>query len=106
MPTLNKNPGVSGWYPLVSGSSPGKALWRYPDLGSAFGSNRAQVFGYVSLWAYGFGHKPGLVVPGRVQSIGVGPGRRGLVGAAQLDARIPRVRACVGIAQVVVQKKN
>ena len=36
----------------------------------------------------------GLVVPGRVQSIGVGPGRRGLVGAAQLDARIPRLRVC------------
>ena len=44
-------------------------------------------------------------MPGRVQSIGAGPGRRGLVGAAKLDARIPRVRVCVGIAQVAVQKK-
>ena len=45
-------------------------------------------------------------MPGRVQSIGTGPGRRGLVGAAQLDALIPRMRVCVGIAQVAVQKKN
>ena len=43
---------------------------------------------------------------GRVQSIGAGPGRRGLVGAAQLDTWIPRVRVCVGIAQVAVQKKT
>ena len=44
-------------------------------------------------------------MPGRVQSIGAGPGRRRLVGAAQLDARIPQVRVRVGIAQVAVQKK-
>ena len=96
---------ASGWYPLVSGSSPGEALRRYPDLGLAFGSIRVQVFGHASLWACGFGHRSGLVVPGRVQSIGAESGRRGLVGAAQLDARIPRVRVCVGIAQVAVQKK-
>ena len=84
----------------------GEALWRYPDLGSAFGSIRVQVFGHASLWACGFGHRSGLVVPGWVQSIGAGPGRRGLVGAAQLDARITRVRVCGGIAQVAVQKKN
>ena len=71
---------VDGIYPLVS------------DLGSAFGSIRVQVFGHTSLWACGFGHRSGLVVPGRVQSIGGGLGRHGLVGAAQLDARIPRVR--------------
>ena len=83
----------------------GEALWRYPDFGSSFGSIRVQVFGHASLWACGFGHRSGLVVPGRVQSIGAEPGRRGLVGAAQLDARIPRVRVCVGITQVALQKK-
>ena len=43
---------------------------------------------------------------GRVQSIGDGSGRRELVGAAQLDVRIPRVCVCVGIAQVAIQKEN
>ena len=47
--------------------------------------------GHASLWACGFGHRSGLVVPGRVQSIGAGPGGRGLVGAVQLDARIPKL---------------
>ena len=70
-----------------------------------FGSIRVQVFGHASLWACGFGHRSGLVVPGWVQPIRAGWGRRELVGATQLDARIPRVRVCVGIAQVAVQKK-
>ena len=48
----------------------GEAFWRYPDLGSAFGSIRVQVFGHASLWVCGFGHRSGLVVPGWVQSIG------------------------------------
>ena len=45
-------------------------------------------------------------MPGRVRSIGAESGRNGLVGAAQLNARIPRVRVCEGRAQVAVQKKK
>ena len=84
----------------------GEALWRYPDFGSAFGSIRVQVFGHASLWACGFSHRSGLVLPGRVQSIGVGPGRRGLVGAAQLDAQMPRVRVYVWAQPKLPYKKN
>ena len=72
----------------------GEALWSYPDLRSAFGSIRVQVFGHVSLWACGFGYRSGLVVPGRIQSIGARPGHRGLVGAAQLDAQTAGACVC------------
>ncbi|KAJ9551584.1 hypothetical protein OSB04_015629 [Centaurea solstitialis] len=59
-----KRLGASGWYLLVLGSNHGSSTLAIPRL-----------------WA-------GL----RVQSMCTRPGRRGLVGAAQLDARIPRVR--------------
>ncbi|KAJ9545634.1 hypothetical protein OSB04_025341 [Centaurea solstitialis] len=38
--------------------------------------------GHASLWACGLGHRSGLVVPGRGQSMWTGPGRCGLVGVA------------------------
>ncbi|KAJ9539995.1 hypothetical protein OSB04_026501 [Centaurea solstitialis] len=69
------------------GSNHGSSTSAIPSLRVGSGPGN----GYASLWACGLGHRLGFFMPGRVQSMWIGPVCGGLV-VAQLDARIPRVR--------------
>ncbi|KAJ9539808.1 hypothetical protein OSB04_026314 [Centaurea solstitialis] len=92
-----KRLGASGWYPLVSGSNHGSSISAIPRLWAGLRVGSGPGNGHASLWECGLGHRSGLLVPGQVQSMWTGPGRRELVGAAQLDSRIPRTTYFMGI---------